>query len=58
MYASQAIEFRRPLKCSEIVEKNHEIIRKTVAKLEEDRLLKDDINALITLVNTRAFKVK
>ncbi|HBK70770.1 MAG TPA: histidine ammonia-lyase [Flavobacteriaceae bacterium] len=58
MYAAQAIEFRRPLKCSEIVEKNHEIIRKTVAKLEEDRLLKDDINALITLVNTRAFKVK
>ncbi|MFK5880466.1 MAG: histidine ammonia-lyase [Flavobacteriaceae bacterium] len=58
MYAAQAIEFRRPEKCSDIIEENHAIIRNKVEKLEEDRLLKDDINAMITLVNERAFRVK
>ena len=58
MYAAQAIEFRRPEKCSEIIEENHAIIRNKVNKLEDDRLLKDDINAMITLVNERAFRVK
>jgi histidine ammonia-lyase len=57
MYAAQAMEFRRPLKFSEIVEKNHQIIRQNVAKLEEDRLLKDDINKMVNLVKTRAFIV-
>ena len=58
MYAAQAIEFRRPLQCSEIIEKNHAIIRKKVAKLEDDRLLKDDIQKMINLVINRKFKVK
>lgn len=58
MYAAQAIEFRRPNTCSEIIEKNHAIIRKYVDKLEEDRILKDDINAMIELVRDRAFVVK
>ena len=58
MYAAQAIEFRRPQKCSDIIEENHAIIRNKVKKLEEDRLLKDDINAMINLVNERAFRVK
>ena len=57
MYAAQALEFRRPLKCSKIIESNFKIIRKKVKKLEEDRLLKDDINHLITLVRQRAFIV-
>ncbi|NOX48884.1 MAG: histidine ammonia-lyase [Chlorobi bacterium] len=58
MYAAQAIEFRRPSKFSEIIEKNFRIIREKVAKLEEDRLLKDDINAMINLVEEQAFKTK
>lgn len=58
MYAAQAVEFRRPNTCSEIIEENHAIIRKNVNKLEEDRLLKDDINAMIELVKERAFVVK
>ncbi len=58
MYAAQAIEFRRPLHCSEIIEKNHAIIRTKVAKLEEDRLLKGDIYAMINLVKNRTFIVK
>ena len=58
MYAAQAIEFRRPLKCSNVIEENFNIIRSKVDKLEDDRLLKDDINALVQLVNTQAFNVK
>ena len=57
MYAAQAIEFRRPNKCSDIVEKNLKVIRAKVAKLEEDRLLKPDIDAMIALVRSQAFTV-
>lgn len=58
MYAAQAIEFRRPNKCSDIIEKNFAIIREKVAKLEEDRLLKPDIDAIIALVKSQAFTVR
>lgn len=57
MYAAQAIEFRRPNKCSDIIEKNFQVIRAKVAKLEEDRLLKPDIDAMVTLVKSQAFTV-
>jgi len=57
MYAAQAIEFRRPNKCSELIELNHKLIRSKVAKLEEDRLLKPDIDAMIKLVKSQAFTV-
>lgn len=53
LYAAQAIEFRRPLKMNAILEKNHVIIREKIAKLEEDRILKEDIHALIKLVQKR-----
>jgi len=58
LYAAQAIDFRRPLKCGAIVEQNFSIIREKVAKLEEDRILKDDINALIKMVKKRTLIVK
>jgi histidine ammonia-lyase len=57
MYAAQAMEFRRPFKFSEIVEKNFAIIRNKVAKLEDDRILKDDINQMIELVKNKKFIV-
>lgn len=57
MYAAQAIDFRRPNKCSAIIEENYSIIREKVAKLEEDRLLKPDIDAIIALVKSQAFNV-
>ncbi|WP_033079426.1 histidine ammonia-lyase [Thalassotalea sp. ND16A] len=57
MYAAQAIEFRRPNKCSDLIEQNFALIRSKVDKLEEDRLLKPDIDALITLVKSQAFSV-
>ena len=50
MYAGQAMEFRRPNTFSDILEQNLRIIRKKVDKLEEDRLLKPDIDAMIKLV--------
>ncbi|MGZ0016303.1 histidine ammonia-lyase [Yeosuana sp. AK3] len=58
MYAAQAMEFRRPNTFSVILEENFKIIRNKVDKLEEDRMLKDDINALIHLVKNQAFIVK
>ena len=58
MYGAQALEFRRPHRFSVIIEKNFEIIRKKVAKLEEDRVLKPDIDAMIEFVKNRAFVVK
>ena len=58
MYAAQAIEFRRPHRFSDIVEKNFALIRQKVAKLEDDRILKDDINAMIDMVRNRVFIVK
>jgi histidine ammonia-lyase len=58
MYAAQAMEFRRPNTFSKILELNFKIIRKKVAMLEEDRLLKNDIYEMIQLVKTKAIKVK
>lgn len=55
MYAAQALEFRRPNTFSDIIEENFRIIRKRVPKLEEDRLLKDDINTIIELVKNQVF---
>jgi histidine ammonia-lyase len=57
MYAAQALDFRRPNKSSEIVEKNIALIREKVPKLEDDRILKDDINYIIDLVRNRKFIV-
>ncbi|WP_339917687.1 histidine ammonia-lyase [Yeosuana marina] len=58
MYAAQAMEFRRPNTFSKIIESNFKMIRSKVAKLEEDRILKDDIYALIEMVKNQAFIVK
>ena len=57
MYAAQAMEFRRPNTFSEIIERNFKLIREKVAKLEEDRVLKDDINVLIKMVGNQEFIV-
>lgn len=58
MLAAQAMEFRRPNTFSAIIEKNFKIIREKVSKLEDDRILKDDINAMISLVKNRHFIVQ
>ncbi|AXT19114.1 histidine ammonia-lyase [Flavobacteriaceae bacterium AU392] len=57
MYGAQALEFRRPNKFSIIIEENFKRIRTKVKKLENDRVLKHDIDAMINLVKQEAFIV-
>ena len=57
MFAAQGLEFRRPNKCSELIEKNFEILRTKVAKLEDDRLIGKDMHAIADLIRERKFIV-
>lgn len=50
MCACQAIEFRRPMKSSILLETAHEYVRKFVSFAQEDRIFADDIEKLRTLV--------
>ncbi len=58
LYAAQAMDFRRPLTFSAVVEENHALIRSHVPTLTVDRLLKPDIDALVHLVRSRQLQVK
>ena len=55
MCASQAVEFRRPLKSSPQLERVHEAVRAVVPRLEQDRMLAPDIDALSAAVKRGAF---
>ena len=55
MCAAQALEFRRPLKASREVEHAHQAIRALVPRLEQDRTLAPDIEALAAAIRTGAF---
>ncbi len=57
MFAAQGIEFRRPMKCSDLVERNFEIIRRKVPKLEQDRLIGEDMQAIAKLITSRSLEV-
>ena len=57
MFAAQGLEFRRPAKCSKFVENAYDLIRTKVAKLEDDRLIGDDILAIADLIKERKFEV-
>lgn len=50
MAGAQAVDFRRPLKAGKGVEAAYRVVRKYVARLEEDRPLYDDINRLSEVV--------
>lgn len=56
MYACQGLEFRRPLKSSPILEEVFALVRTKVAKLEEDRLIGEDILAIIELIQGKELK--
>ncbi len=58
MFAAQGLEFRRPAKCSKYVEEAYELIRSKVTKLEDDRLIGEDITSIAQLIKNRKFKVK
>ncbi|TXF75200.1 histidine ammonia-lyase [Chryseobacterium sp.] len=57
MFGAQGLEFRRPAKCSKYVENAYSLIRTKVAKLEDDRLIGEDILAIAELIRERKFEV-
>lgn len=54
--AAQALEFRRPLTAGEGVEQAHAIIRQRVPKLEADRVLASDIEAVAQSIRDGEFR--
>jgi histidine ammonia-lyase len=58
MSACQAIEFRRPLKSSEILEFAHQYVRQFVSFAVEDRIFADDINKVAGIIQDFSFVEK
>jgi histidine ammonia-lyase len=56
--ACQAIEFRRPLKSSAILEFAHDHVREYVGFAEEDRIFADDINSITNIIKNFSFVEK
>lgn len=55
MTACQAIEFRRPLRSSPILEYAHEFVRQQVSFAKEDRIFADDISKIKTIISNFDF---
>ncbi|HUQ66147.1 MAG TPA: histidine ammonia-lyase [Flavitalea sp.] len=53
--ACQAIEFRRPLKSSEVLEFAHDFVRNHVSFAQEDRIFADDIEKITRLISDFSF---
>ena len=53
--ASQAIEFRKPLKSSAILEFAHDYVREHVGFAEEDRIFANDINSITNIIKNFSF---
>lgn len=53
--ASQAIEFRRPLKSSAILEFAHGLVRKQVSFASEDRVFANDVNRIAGIIKDHSF---
>jgi histidine ammonia-lyase len=56
--ACQAIEFRRPLKSSELLEFAHDYVRNFVGFASEDRIFADDINKVAGIIKDFSFVQK
>ena len=56
--ACQAIEFRRPLKSSELLEFVHDYVREFVSFAEEDRIFAEDINKVAGIIKNFSFVEK
>lgn len=50
LYAAQAMDFRRPLKSTPVIEACHQLVREHVAFIQDDRVFADDINSLHKLI--------
>ena len=55
LYAAQAVDFRRPLKSTPVIEACHELVRQKVSFIDHDRIFADDINSLHQLIINGAF---
>ncbi len=55
MSACQAIEFRRPLKSSEVLEFAHSHVREFVSFAKEDRVFAEDINHIKNIISDFSF---
>lgn len=55
MTACQAIEFRRPLKSSKLLEFAHDFVRRSVSFANEDRIFANDINEITGLIKNESF---
>jgi histidine ammonia-lyase len=55
LYATQAMDFRRPLKSTPVIEACHAFVRERVPFIEEDRVFADDINALHQIIINGSF---
>jgi histidine ammonia-lyase len=53
--ACQAIEFRRPMKSSALLEFAHDLVRENVSFAEEDRIFADDINRVAGMIKDFSF---
>ncbi len=53
--ASQAIEFRRPLRSSALLESAHQLVRRQVGFAEEDRIFAEDINKIAGIIKDFSF---
>jgi histidine ammonia-lyase len=53
--AAQAIEFRAPLKSSELLEHAHDYVRQFVSFAEQDRIFADDINKVAGIIKDFSF---
>ncbi|MEO5945499.1 MAG: histidine ammonia-lyase [Chitinophagaceae bacterium] len=56
--AAQAIEFRKPLKSSPMLEYAHDYVRQFVGFAEEDRIFADDINKVTNIIRDFSFVEK
>jgi histidine ammonia-lyase len=54
LYAAQAIDFRRPLKSTPVVEACHTLVREHVPHIDDDRIFANDINALHQIITNGA----
>jgi len=52
MYATQALEFRRPMRSSKIIEEANNLVREKVKFKTKDTVLYHDINALHSLITS------
>jgi histidine ammonia-lyase len=52
LYAAQALDFRRPLRTSPVLQAIHDLIRQRVPFADEDRIFADDLASLHRLIRT------